>query len=203
MKGIYFIEGIGLCSNIYAFVKDDEISLVDTGSGISPNQIAPQLKQLDLRIENIVKVVLTHGHVDHIGGLAEINEYVKPRVFIHERDSDALRSIGVEKAYFLKGGDVVQLGTRILTVLHTPGHASGGICLHDNELIFSGDTVFPGGYFGRTNLPSGTWQELVASLERLARLNVRIMLPGHGEPLFSDASSHLRLASKTAQLLRF
>jgi len=203
MRDIYFIEGIGLCSNIYIFVKDDEISLVDAGSGVSPNQIAPQLKQLDLRMESIVKVVVTHGHIDHIGGLSEIGEHVKPPVLIHEKDSDPLRSLGVERVGFLKDGDVIQLGTRTLTVLHTPGHTSGGICLHDGEMILSGDTVFPGGYFGRTGLPSGSWQELVDSLERLARLDVRIMLPGHGEPLFSDASSHLKLARKTAQSLRY
>lgn len=203
MKDIYFIEGMGLCSNIYVFVEDDKISLVDAGSGISPNRIAPQLEQLDLRIERIVKVVLTHGHLDHIGGLAEIWEHFKPHVFIHERDSDALRSVGIERADFLHDGDVIQLGTRTLIVLHTPGHTSGGICLHDNEMILSGDTVFPGGYFGRTDLPSGNWQELLGSLERLDRLDVRIMLPGHGEPLFSDASSHLKLARKSAQLLRY
>jgi glyoxylase-like metal-dependent hydrolase (beta-lactamase superfamily II) len=203
MKDIYFIEGIGLCSNIYIFIKGGEVSLVDAGSGISPNRIAPQLEQLDLTIESIVKVVLTHGHIDHIGGLAEISKHAKPRVLIHERDSDALRSVGIEKLDFLKDGDVIQLGTRTLTVLHTPGHTSGGICLHDNEMILSGDTVFPGGYLGRADLPSGSWQELVDSLERLARLDVRIMLPGHGEPLFSGASSHLELAKRTAQLLRY
>jgi glyoxylase-like metal-dependent hydrolase (beta-lactamase superfamily II) len=113
-----------------------------------------------------------------------------------------LTSSGIEKLDFLKEGDVIQLGMRALTALHTPGHTSGSICLHDREMILSGDTVFPGGYFGRADLPSGNWQELVDSLERLARLDVRIMLPGHGEPLFSGASSHLELAKKTAQLLR-
>ena len=71
LKDIYFIEGIDICSNIYAFVEDGKISLVDTGSRIGPNRISSSLERLGLEIENVTKVVITHGHADHIGGLPE------------------------------------------------------------------------------------------------------------------------------------
>ena len=203
LKDIYFIEGIGLCSNIFAFTEDGDISLVDTGSGIAPNEVAPQLEQLGLRIEKISKVVITHGHIDHIGGLTEIAEHCSPRVFVHQNDSEVLGSLGIKSMGYLTDGDTIRLGQKELEVLHTPGHTEGSICLHDDEIILSGDTAFPGGYFGRTDLPSGSWQQLLDSLSRLAQLKVRIMLPGHGEPLLSDASSHLKLSMRTAELVRF
>ena len=201
LSDIYFIEGIGLCSNVYAFTRDEGISLVDTGSGAESDALAPQLEQLGLRIEGISKVVLTHGHIDHVGGLAEISERCSPRVFINEYDSEAVRPFGINSINYLKDGDTIRLGKRELTVLHTPGHTEGSICLHDGEIILSGDTAFPGGYFGRTDLPSGNWRRLVDSLEKLARLDVRIMLPGHNDPVLSEASSHLKLSRKMADIL--
>jgi len=203
LKDVYFIEGIGLCSNIFAFTEDSDIALVDTGSGIAPNSVAPQLEQLGLNIEKISKVIITHGHIDHVGGLTEITEHCSPQVFIHKNDADELDSLGIKSPSYLNDGDVIRLGHRDLTVIHTPGHTEGSICLHDNELILTGDTAFPGGFFGRTDLPSGDWRKLIDSLDKLSRLNVRIMLPGHEEPLLSDASSHLKMSRKTAELVRY
>lgn len=203
LKDVYFIEGIGLCSNIYAFTEDSDIALVDTGSGMAPNSVAPQLEQLGLKIEKISKVIITHGHIDHVGGLTEITEHCSPQVFIHKNDADELDSLGIKSPSYLNDGDVIRLGHRDLTVIHTPGDTEGSICLHDNELILTGDTAFPGGFFGRTDLPSGDWRKLIDSLDKLSHLNVRIMLPGHEEPLLSDASSHLKMSRKTAELVRY
>jgi len=203
LEDVYFIEGIGLCSNVYVFADGEDLSLVDAGSGIPPNILAPQFEELDLIMEKITIVVITHGHLDHIGGLTEISERCSPEIFIHESDSQTLRSIGIKQVNYLREGDLIRLGRRELAVLHTPGHTQGGICLHDSELILTGDTAFPGGYFGRTDLPSGDWRQLVDSLDRLAHLDVRVMLPGHGEPLFSDASAQLKLSRRTAELLQY
>ena len=128
LKDVYFIEGIGLRSNIFAFTEDGDISLVDTGSGIAPNEVAPQLEQLGLRIEKISKVVITHGHIDHIGGLTEIAEHCSPRVFVHQNDSEVLGSLGIKSVGYLTDGDTIRLGQRELEVLHTPGHTEGSIC---------------------------------------------------------------------------
>jgi glyoxylase-like metal-dependent hydrolase (beta-lactamase superfamily II) len=203
LRDIYFIEGIGLCSNIFIFVEEDSISIVDTGSGIAPNKVIPQLEQLDLKIEEVTRIVLTHGHIDHIGGLPEICEHSSPEIFVHENDADDVISLEIKSIRHLRDGDEIRLGRRNLRVLHTPGHTDGSVWLHDSELILTGDTVFPGGYFGRTDLPSGDWRKLIDSLDRLSHLEARVMLPGHGEPLLSEASSHLRLARRTAELVRF
>lgn len=68
LRDIYFIEGIGLCSNIFIFAEGETISLVDTGSGMEPISVTAQLEQLDLEIAAVTRVVITHGHMDHIGG---------------------------------------------------------------------------------------------------------------------------------------
>jgi len=203
LKGVYFIEGIGLCSNVYGFIDDQQISLIDTGSGVAPNVLTPLLQQLGLDIRNVTRVVITHGHVDHIGGLTGILQHRQPQILMHAKDWEAVEPLGIESVKYLGGGEVVRLGGRDFAVVHTPGHTEGSICLHDGEIILSGDTAFPGGYFGRTDLPSGDSRQLVDSLERLVQLRVRVMLPGHGEPLLSDASSHLKLSRKTAELLRY
>ena len=199
LKDIYFIEGIGLCSNIYVFFEDGRISLIDTGSGMGPNGISPSLERLGFKIEKVASVIITHGHMDHIGGLTEILEHSSPRVFVHENDAAELESLGIKSLDYLKDGDIVRLSGRDLKVLHTPGHTEGSVCLHDNELVLTGDTAFPGGNFGRTDLPSGDWRKLIDSLDKLSLLDVQIMLPGHGEPLFSNASLDLRLARKTVE----
>lgn len=203
LRGVYFIEGIGLCSNIFVFTDGDGLSLVDAGSGMEPNRVTPQLEQLGLRIETINRIVLTHGHIDHVGGLTEVFEHSSPEVFVHENDAGDLKSLGIRSVSYLKDGDNIRLGRRNLKVIHTPGHTDGSICMHDSEIILTGDTAFPGGYFGRTDLPSGDRRKLIESLDKLSRLDVRVMLPGHGEPLLSEASSHLKLARKTVDLVRY
>ena len=168
LRDIYFIEGIGLCSNIFIFAEGDTISLVDTGSGIEPNAVSPQLEQLGLKIEAVTRVVITHGHIDHIGGLTEICEHSSPEILVHQSDADDLKSLGIKSIVYMKDGDNIRLGQRNLRVIHTPGHTEGSVCLHDNEIILTGDTAFPGGYFGRTDLPSG-------GLEKTHRLTRQVI----------------------------
>ena len=97
----------------------------------------------------------------------------------------------------LKEGDIVKWGGLSLEVIHTPGHTSGGICLYDKKkkILFTGDTVFPHGSFGRIDFPGGNAILLKKSLKKLAELeDVEILLPGHMKPVLKNGKKHLELA---------
>jgi len=139
-------------------------------------------------------VVLTHGHADHIGACGELRRVPGVTLAVHREDapllSDAHRNL---TAYIgspltlpaaerlLGDGDRVECGTVGLTVLHTPGHTRGSICLHGEGLLFSGDTLFAGAV-GRTDFPGGDFKTLIASLKnRLMPLpDDTVVYPGHG-----------------------
>ena len=98
----------------------------------------------------------------------------------------------------LKEGDMVNWGNLALKVIHTPGHTPGGICLHDKQkkILFTGDTVFSHGSFGRVDFIGGSAELLQKSLKKLAELeDVEILLPGHMNPVLQNGKKHLELAS--------
>lgn len=129
-------------------------------------------------------VLLTHGHYDHVGGVAALRErYPALPVYVHEADTHLTPdlSMGLEWTDFYGEGDTVTLDGLTFRVLHTPGHTPGSVCLMAEGELFTGDTLFAGSC-GRTDFPGGSWQDMMASLTRLAGLkgDYRV-LPGHME----------------------
>lgn len=198
LRGIYYIEGIGLCSNMYALETNDGLTLIDTGVGDEINRIEPKLSELNLRIEDITRIILTHTHFDHTGGIPEITGKTNPTILVHQQDAWGLKAGDLHVSY-LNEGDAIEATGRKFSVLHTPGHTGGCICLYDGEVIFSGDTVFPGGSFGRVDGPTSDPDLMLKSLARLAGLRAKTLLPGHGEPVIHDASDDLKLAYSLAK----
>jgi len=197
LKGIYLIQGVGLCSNIYV-INRGKPTLIDCGNGSSQNSIKPYLD--NLLINNVEQVILTHNHLDHTGGLREILRYFKPKIFIHKLDFKLHFLKDNSLINFVENNDLISINEEELKVLHTPGHTAGSICLYEekNKILFSGDTVFPGGFFGRTDLPTGNFKELVNSLKRLTNLDVDFLLAGHEEPVFKNAKRHIEASYKAA-----
>lgn len=133
----------------------------------------------------------SHGHIDHIFDDAPLMRVSGAPLAIHPDDAYRLEGRNnygfeleaVTASRDLHEGEQVRIGDLVLDVLHTPGHTEGSVCLYEERLglLLSGDVLFAGSY-GRTDLPGGNDEQMVASLARLAREipgPVRV-LPGHG-----------------------
>jgi glyoxylase-like metal-dependent hydrolase (beta-lactamase superfamily II) len=195
LRDVSLILGEGLCSNIYVLGRRGAL-MVDSGVGNSMNPVWPQLRRLGLGDEDLAGVALTHAHHDHVGGVLRILERASPRVYIHRLDAAYIASSLGPLLHRVEDGDLIEVGPWPLRVLWTPGHTRGSICLYSESMriLFSGDTVFPGGHYGRYDGETGSREEMVNSLKRLTALDVEVMLPGHGMPVMEDAWMHIRQA---------
>jgi len=137
-------------------------------------------------------IVSTHGHWDHIGDNAAVADHTGAAIAVHPLDRDRLTNPqpiwapfeippSVPAVELAEGGEI-RFGEIRLTVLHTPGHTEGSVCLlaPDNGVLYSGDTLFAGGW-GRVDLPGGDPAQMAESIARLVTLDDPIrVLPGHG-----------------------
>ncbi len=182
-------------------------TLIDCGSRDSFPALARNLSRVGLEPADIAQVIATHGHYDHIQGLHALRA-MNPSVplLIHENDlamiqgHDAYRTaasvyhrefepIPAAHLHGLRDGQVIPAGDGSLTVIHTPGHTPGSICLlgeiDGQKVLFSGDTIF-GSMSGLNGADLAIWTQAIVrwkkSLDRLAALDFDVFLPGH-EPI--------------------
>ena len=178
-----------LGANCYLLCSDqNNCAVIDPGA--EPQRIAEKIESEGLTPKMIL---LTHAHFDHIGGASWLKDRYGIPVWLHKADWELAldpnknlssmlgsRQFVLQPDRALVGGEQVPLDELMIGVIETPGHTPGGVSLLVNGVLFSGDTLFDGGY-GRTDFWGGDWNALAASLKKLLELPGEYrVLPGHG-----------------------
>jgi glyoxylase-like metal-dependent hydrolase (beta-lactamase superfamily II) len=162
---------------------------------IDPGDDADRILMILAKEKLTVKYLInTHGHFDHVGANRRMKEVTGAKLAIHPDDVPMLSELSRSAASFglsaenspepdllLHDKDTVRFGNITLTVIHTPGHSRGGIALYTPGHLFAGDTLFAGS-IGRTDLPGGDYDTLIASIKRklLVLPDDTVVYTGHG-----------------------
>ncbi|MEW6515182.1 MAG: MBL fold metallo-hydrolase [Pseudomonadota bacterium] len=167
-------------------------AVVDPGGDV--DNILAEIAARDLKVE---KILLTHGHIDHVGGTAELAQRLgvpvegpqREEVFWLEQLPEQCRMFGfpdtpaLQPDRWLEDGDTVTVGDQVLDVVHTPGHTPGHVCFihRPSKLAIVGDVLFAGS-IGRTDFPRGNHGALIRAIrEKLFTLGDDFaFIPGHG-----------------------
>ena len=189
--------------------RSPDALVLDPGMGAAD----PLLERVSANGLRLHLVANSHGHIDHIFDDAPLMRGSGAPLAIHPDDAyrlDGRNSYGFElepvtATHDLNEGEQLRIGDLVFDILHLPGHTEGSVCLYEERagLLLSGDVLFAGSY-GRTDLPGGSDEQMVASLARLAREipdAVRV-LPGHGpETTVGRELSWMRRIAAAGRLL--
>lgn len=160
--------------NVYLVGTDKAAALIDAGYGNAAS-IRTRLEFINsLGYSKLDYILVTHAHPDHLGGASRIAEVTGARILLHPSDAK-------EPGDGMMEGSRLELGRYRLTVVHTPGHTPGSVCIlmEPGGVLFSGDSILG---LGTTVVvpPGGNMADYLKSLRKLSSLNVSVVCPGHG-----------------------
>jgi hydroxyacylglutathione hydrolase len=168
-----------------------EAMVIDPGDDIE--DILTLVRKHSLQVKQIV---ITHAHIDHVGGAMKLRAATGAPIILNQNDYALLKMLDVQAAWIgmaspgkveidqsVEHDETIRAGSLHATVLHTPGHTEGSICLYFpvEKTLIAGDILFAGS-IGRTDLPGGSFQKIIRSLHQqlLALPDDTIVVPGHG-----------------------
>ena len=168
-----------------------EAMVIDPGDDIE--DVLALIEKHNLKVKQIV---VTHAHIDHVGGAMKLRAATGAPILLNQNDSALLKMLDVQAAWIgmknpgqveidhsIGQADTLRAGSLTADVIHTPGHTEGSICLYfpaESKLI-AGDTLFAGS-IGRTDLPGGSMEKIIQSLHEkvMALPDDTLVVPGHG-----------------------
>jgi hydroxyacylglutathione hydrolase len=165
--------------------------VIDPGDDI--DEILEIIRKHNLTIKQIV---ITHAHIDHVGGAMKLRAATGAPILLNQNDYTLLKMLDVQAAWIgvPSPGDVtidhsldnshqIKAGSLVADVIHTPGHTEGSVCLYfpAEKKLLAGDTLFAGS-IGRTDLPGGSFEKIIDSIHEkvLALPDDTVVVPGHG-----------------------
>ncbi len=211
---LYYYPETGFTSNSY-IIEDGVRILVDPGHHDHLRDLVELMREDGFELKDVDWIIVTHAHVDHCGSVYEIRKNYSVKVAMHEDERQYMqaqmrfvhRLVGLSFTpftvdYWFKGGESLLFEGLDLKIIHTPGHTPGSISIYSphEKYLLTGDLVFEGGV-GRTDL-GGDANLLAESIERVSRLEVEMLLPGHG-PVIVGADSVARNFRLVKEFVRF
>jgi glyoxylase-like metal-dependent hydrolase (beta-lactamase superfamily II) len=168
-----------------------EAMVIDPGDDIE--DILSLIAKHNLQVKQIV---ITHAHIDHVGGAMKLRAATGAPILLNQNDYALLKMLDMQAAWVgmafpgkveidqnLRQSDVLKAGPLAASVIHTPGHTEGSVCLYfsGEKKLIAGDTLFAGS-IGRTDLPGGSFEKIIRALHEkvLALPDETIVVPGHG-----------------------
>jgi len=188
---IFPVGVLGCNCSVIGDEQTHEGIVIDPGDDIE--HVLQAIRKHKLTIKQIV---ITHAHIDHVGGAMKLRAATGAPILLNKNDHALLKMIDVQAAWIgmrspgpvqidqsIEDQDLIKLGNLQASVLHTPGHTQGSICLYfpTEKKLIAGDTLFQGS-IGRTDLPGGNFEQIIDSLHSrlLALPDETIVVPGHG-----------------------
>lgn len=180
--------------NAYLLWCDETQAALVIDPGDEIERLVQEIEREGLRPE---RIILTHGHLDHVMRASAMQERFQLKLYMHRDDVFLVENMTRQAAMlglmmpglvaphvegYLSEGESVSFGKQALKILHGPGHSPGSIMLLGAELAVVGDVLFQGS-IGRTDLPGGSYEVLINSIRQklLPLPDELLILPGHGE----------------------
>jgi len=218
-ENVYLFEKIK-GANSYLYISDNsEISIIDAGMPGNASKILSQISDLDISLEKIKYIILTHADIDHIGSVAELKNATGALVAIHEIEVPYLLGEKKKKQKGMIGGMISLIFGILLKIMKTqnivpditlkegdfigglkvifcPGHTEGSISLYNAEtVLFSGDAIITDKHSnikGFNNIATSDTLEAGKTINKIKHLKFEVLLPGHGSPVLKNASAKLK-----------
>ena len=161
-----------ILTNCYIVEDNGQVMVIDPGDDLT-------MIVADIHARPVEQIVVTHAHWDHVGALSGLADVTNAPVAMSAADAALVDGVANQEGHdldrghgaphvdrILHDGDELVLGSKVFTVIETPGHSEGSICLYcaEDGVLFSGDTLFSGGRFGRTDFEHGSMEKMVETL---------------------------------------